>query len=73
MIAGANLVAGSLGLVFYFAHTACSLAPEGCSSGPAALFFDVLFSRDGIALWVVMLFGCIIFWRGKRMRARPDE
>ncbi len=73
MIAGANLIAGSLGLVFYFSHTACSLAADGCSEGTAALFFDLLFSRDGIALWVLMVIGIIIFWRGKRMRARPDE
>ena len=73
MIAGANLVVGSLGLVFYFANTACSLAEGGCTSGPFALFFDLLFSRDGIALWVLVVIGSLIFWRGKRMRARPNE
>jgi len=73
MIAGANLVVGSLGIVYYFAHTACSLSPEGCTSGPTVLFFDLLISRDGIALWVIMLIGALIFWRGKRMRAKDPE
>ena len=73
MIAGANLIAGSFGLVFYFSRTACALAPDGCSEGSVALFFDLLFSRDGIPLWILLLIGIIIFWRGKSMRARPDE
>lgn len=73
MIVGANLIVGSLGLVFYFANTACSLIEGGCASGPVALFFDLLFSRDGIALWVLMVIGGLFFWRGKRMRAQPDE
>jgi hypothetical protein len=68
MIAGANLVIGSLAIVLYFAFTACSLSPEGCIQGPWMLYFDLLFSRDGIALWILVVIGAYIFWRGRQMR-----
>lgn len=71
MIAGANIVVGSLAIVLYFAFTACSLSPDGCTHGPWALYFDLLFSRDGIALWVIVLIGSYVSWRGKQMRSSP--
>ncbi|HLT98876.1 MAG TPA: hypothetical protein VKZ70_03945 [Burkholderiaceae bacterium] len=68
MIVGANMVVGALAIVLYFSFTACSLSPD-CVQGPWALYFDLLFSRDGIPLWIIVLIGAYVFWRGKQMRS----
>jgi len=72
MILGANLVIGSIAAAFYLAALGCAMgAADGkCSQGAGGTFVQLMGSRDSIVFWVVIIIGLLVFWRGKRIRAR---
>lgn len=72
MIIGANLVAGSIGVGVYFANLACVLSARGCAGGLVAAYADLMGSRDGVAFWVGIVVGVLVFWRGMWLRRRDD-
>jgi heme/copper-type cytochrome/quinol oxidase subunit 2 len=75
MIIGANLVVGSIAVGFYLAALGCAMgAPAGdCEQGPLELFFGMMSSAEGLIVWMVVLAGGLVFWKGRKMRQRHDR
>ena len=72
MILGANLVVGSVAAAFYLAALGCAMgAADGqCREGTIGLFVELMGSSDSGIFWIVIILGLLVFWQGKRMRAR---
>lgn len=69
MIAGASLVAAAIAGAFYLASLACVMMTTGCTQDPVSLFFELMFSRDSLMFWFVIVAGLIAFQHGYKMRA----
>lgn len=72
IIIGANLMVGAVAIAFYLAAFGCAMgAADGkCGRGSGRAFVDLMSSSDGIIFWVVIVAGFLLFWRGKKIRAR---
>lgn len=70
MILGANIIVGSVAAAFWRASFDCAMgASDGlCPDGAIALFFQQMASGDGLIIWIAIIVGLLVFWRGKRMR-----
>ena len=74
MILGANLVVGAIAAAFWLASLGCAMgvADGKCKQDALELLIDVMGSGSGAIFWVAIIAGLLLFWRGKRMRARAD-
>lgn len=72
MILGANIAVAAVAAAFWRASFECALEAAGgtCYDGALGVFVKLMLSGTGLAYWVVMIIGMLVFWRGKRMRAR---
>lgn len=72
MIVGTNVVVASLAAAYWRASLECALrATNGhCAEGVMKLFFGLLLSGGGVGHWLAIVAGVLIFWQGKRVRAR---
>ena len=72
MILGANLVVGAIAAAFWLASLGCAMgAADGqCRQDALELLIDAMGSGSGTIFWVAIIAGLLLFWRGKRMRAR---
>ena len=71
MILGANLAVASVTAAFWRASFECAVRTGGqrCPDSAVQLFLNEMISAHGIAYWLVIVVGIVIFMRGKRMRA----